>query len=213
MVARGWVGVGTVEGRLFDACRRNGLVNEDGEAKVRATLRSGIKAGIQNPHPDLRDRPNDKTGHSSDSRSPNQSSARTFDDPDWSILDDRRGELPEFPLPVFSEKIQELIRRTAEGAGVTPAHVAVPLIGIVSGLIGYSRRVKVTNAWLQPTTCWTAVIGYSGTGKTPGFNTVRKALKQLERDNLNKELERERKHETKKAAARVAQKIWNEQVE
>jgi hypothetical protein len=49
LVARGWIEVETVEARLFDACCCNGLVNEDGEAKVRATLRSGIKAGIQNP--------------------------------------------------------------------------------------------------------------------------------------------------------------------
>jgi len=211
MVARGWIGVDTVEGRLFDACRRNGLVNEDGEAKVRATLRSGIKAGMQNPHPDLRDRPNNKAGHSSDSSKPNQSSARTFDDPDWSILDDRRGELPEFPLPVFSEKIQELIRRTAKGAGVTPAHVAVPLIGIVSGLIGTGRRVKATSSWLQPLTCWTVVVGFSGTGKTPGLNVTRRALKEVER--LNKaDDERKRRHETKKAEAEAARKKWQNDV-
>ena len=28
-----------------------------------------------------------------------------WEDPDWSILADRRGTLPEFPLDVFSEKI------------------------------------------------------------------------------------------------------------
>jgi hypothetical protein len=210
MVARGWIGVDTVEGRLFDACRRNGLVNEDREAKVRATLRSGIKAGMQNPNPDLQERAKDRAAHSSEN--PKQPSDRTFDDPDWSILDDRRGKLPEFPLPVFSEKIQELIRRTAKGAGVTPAHIAVPLIGIVSGLIGTARRVKATSSWLQPLTCWTVVVGFSGTGKTPGLNVTRRVLKEVERLNKRADDERKRRHETKKAEAEAARKKWQNDV-
>ena len=163
---------------------------------------------MQNPHPDLQDRPNDKAGHSSNSSSPNQSSARTFDDPDWSILDDRRGKSPEFPLEVFSEKIQHLVRWTAKGAGVTPAHVAVPLIGIVSGLIGTGRRVKATSSWLQPLTCWTVVVGFSGTGKTPGLNVTRRVLKEIERLNKTADDERKRRHETKKAEAEAARKKW-----
>ena len=33
LIARGWIEVETVETRLLDACRRNGSVNEDGEAR------------------------------------------------------------------------------------------------------------------------------------------------------------------------------------
>jgi hypothetical protein len=206
LIARGWIGAGTVEGRLFDACCRNGLVNEDGEVKVRATLRSGIKAGMQNPHPDLQERPN--SAHLNGGQKP----SRAFDDPDWSILDDRRGELPELPLEVFSEKIQQLIRRTAKGAGVTSAHVAAPLIGIVSGLIGTARRVKATSSWLQPLTCWTVVVGFSGTGKTPGLNVTRRVLKEVERLNKAADDERKRRHETKKAEADAARKKWQTDV-
>jgi hypothetical protein len=210
LIARGWIGAETVEGQLFDACHHNGLVNDDGETKVRATLRSGIRAGMQNPHPDLQDQPNDKAAHFSDNLK--RSSARTFDDPDWSILDDRRGELPELPLEVFSETIQQLIRRTAKGAGVTPAHVAVPLIGIVSGLIGTARRVKATSSWLQPLTCWTVVVGFSGTGKTPGLNVTRRVLKEVEHLNKAADDERKRRHETKKAEADAARKKWQSDV-
>jgi hypothetical protein len=136
-----------------------------------------------------------------------------WDSPDWSILDERRGDLPAFPLHIFSDKMQALITRTSQGAGVTPAHVAVPLIGVVSGLIGCARRVKVSNSWMQATTCWTVVVGFSGTGKTPGFNVVRRVLKQIERDSQQKEKERERKHETKRVATKAALKIWNAKIE
>jgi Protein of unknown function (DUF3987) len=135
------------------------------------------------------------------------------DTPDWSILDDRRGELPEFPLDCLGERVRAWVERAARGAGVTVAHVAVPALGIASSLVGMSRRVKATTSWLEPVTCWTAVVGASGTGKTPGIETVKRALAQIERNNRNKVAELQRKHEAKAEAARAARARWKKQVE
>jgi len=110
--------------------------------------------------------------------------------PDWSILDDRRGELPDFPLECLGERVRAWVERAARGAGVTVAHVAVPALGIASSLVGMARRVKATSSWLEPVTCWTAVVGASGTGKTPGIDTVKRALAQIERNNRNKDSSR-----------------------
>jgi hypothetical protein len=136
-----------------------------------------------------------------------------WDDPDCSLLDTQRGSLPEFPLEVFSPKLQEVIRRTSRGAGVTPAHVAVPLLGISSGLIGYSRRLRATASWVQPATCWTALVGYSGTGKTPGHSVTRRAAKEVEQLRRKDEEKRKRDHETKKLAAKAAYDDWKQKVQ
>src|SRR5262249_10985700 len=56
----------------------------------------------------------------------------SWEAPDLSILDDRRGELPEFPLNIFSPEWRETISRIAHGAGVTVTHVAVPLLATAS---------------------------------------------------------------------------------
>jgi Protein of unknown function (DUF3631)/Bifunctional DNA primase/polymerase, N-terminal len=56
MVAKGWVGESTVIGRLFDACVANGLVKDTGAKAVNATIQSGLKAGLAQPHADLPDR-------------------------------------------------------------------------------------------------------------------------------------------------------------
>jgi hypothetical protein len=135
-----------------------------------------------------------------------------WDDPDWSLLDTQRGSLPDFPLEVLSPNLQEVIRRTSTGAGVTPAHVAVPLFGISSGLIGYSRRVNATASWIQPATCWTALVGYSGTGKTPAHNVTRRAAKLVEQLRKKDEEKRKRDHETKKQAAKAARDTWEKEV-
>lgn len=135
-----------------------------------------------------------------------------WDDPDWSLLDTQRGCLPDFPLEVLSPQLQQVIERTSRGAGVTPAHVAVPLLGIGSGLIGYSRRIKATASWVQPATCWTALVGYSGTGKTPGHSVTRRAAKEVERLRKKDEADRKRDHETKEVAAKAAYDNWKRQV-
>jgi putative DNA primase/helicase len=56
MVARDWIGRATVEGRLFDGCKANGLFEDDGGHAVNSTIKSGIEAGLKSPHDDLPDR-------------------------------------------------------------------------------------------------------------------------------------------------------------
>jgi hypothetical protein len=147
--------------------------------------------------------------HSVENRPP----LNDWDAPDWSILDDRRGELPDFPLDCLGAPVREWVERAARGAGVTPAHVAVPTLGIASSLIGMARRVKATSSWIYPMTCWAAIVGESGTGKTPGIDTIKRAMDQVERNNRNRVAELRRQHETKAEAAKAARAQWKKQVE
>jgi hypothetical protein len=82
--------------------------------------------------------------------------------------------------------IHDWLLRSARGAGVTPAHVAVPLLGIASSLIGTARRVRACRPWSEPLTMWVAVIGFSGTGKTPGMDVTRRVLSLIERGRKQK---------------------------
>src|SRR5262245_38383042 len=77
----------------------------------------------------------------------------TWESPDWSILDDRRGDLPKFPADCLGKAFMT-VRRAAKGAGVTDAHVAVPMLGIASTLIGVARRIQASKSWLEPCTMW-----------------------------------------------------------
>jgi Protein of unknown function (DUF3987) len=139
-------------------------------------------------------------------------SLHTWESPDWSILDDRRGELPDFPLDCLGEPLQQWVERAATGAGVTAAHVAVPTLGIASSLIGMARRVRASSSWLEPMTCWVGIVGASGTGKTPGIDAVKRALAQIERDSLSKIADLRRKHETRVENAKAARAAWKDRV-
>jgi hypothetical protein len=160
-----------------------------------------------------REIPREQTKRADRAASDSAQARRDWSDPDWSILDDRRGDLPEFPIDALSEPIRIWVKRAALGAGVTVAHVAVPAIGIVSSLIGTARRIKATRSWLQCATCWTAVVGFSGTGKTPGIDTIKRPLSQIERERKNDIAELRRKHDAKAEQAKAARKRWQKQIE
>jgi Protein of unknown function (DUF3987) len=157
-----------------------------------------------------RQKDNSKTDQGVDNQNGREAHGRThsWDDPDWSILDDRRGDLPEFPADTLSTPWQEWVTRAAHGAGATLAHVAVPLLGIASSLIGTARRVMASRSWTQAMTIWTGVVGFSGTGKTPGIDATKRALSQIERDRSYKLAELQRAHEGRVEAAKAARAQW-----
>jgi hypothetical protein len=129
----------------------------------------------------------------------------TWESPDWSILDDRRGDLPKFPADCLGKAFMT-VRRAAKGAGVTDAHVAVPMLGIASGLIGVARRIRATTSWLEPCTMWCGIVGFSGTGKTPGLEVTKRALAAVEREKRDNLADLRRKHDSKVEAARAARR-------
>ena len=108
---------------------------------------------------------------------------------------------------------QRWVERAANGAGATPAHVAVPLLGIASSLIGTARRVMASRSWTQPMTNWAAIVGFSGTSKTPGIDATKRALSQIERDRRSKIDDLRCAHEGRVEAAKAARALWKKEVE
>ena len=129
-----------------------------------------------------------------------------------SILDNRRGELPDLPIEVFPQSMHRWMLDAARGAGVTVGHIALPLIGIASGLIGVARRVQATRSWQQPMTCWTCLVGVSGSGKTPSLDVVKRALSVVERSRQQENTARQLAHETRVERAKAALKKWKDDV-
>src|SRR5262245_42286789 len=140
----------------------------------------------------------------------NTSSAHSWNDPDMSILDDRRGDLPSFPIDIFAPPIREWLERAAHGAGVFPDHVAVPMLGVVASLIGTARRVRASRSWSEPITLWTALVAASGDRKTPGLNVTRRALDLIETDQVAAIAAARLVHETRVQRAKEAAKKWKE---
>ena len=136
-----------------------------------------------------------------------------WDNPDFSIIEDRRGELPELKLdaPCLST-IREWVEPAARSAGTRLDHVFLPLIGIASGLVGMARRVRASSTFIQPMTCWSADIALSGGGKTPGLIPIMRPLNMLQREAQPRIAEMEREHKAKADEARIKWENWKAEV-
>jgi hypothetical protein len=91
--------------------------------------------------------------------------------------------------------------------------VALPLIGIASGLIGQSRRVNAAPGYAEPMTCWAALVGDSGIGKTPGIDQTRRPLSDIEFDREHDITRLRREHEEKVQRAKAARAKWKKEVD
>jgi hypothetical protein len=149
-----------------------------------------------------------RQGHQSSS-----TASHDWDDPDWSILDDRRGWLPDFPVDIFAPALGEWLQRAAHGAGVRPEHVAVPLLGVASSLIGTARRVCASRSWSEPMTLWACVVADSGDRKTPGLRVVTRALDMIETNNAPGNRTKRLAHETKVQSAKESKERWKKERE
>lgn len=132
----------------------------------------------------------------------------SWDDPDSSILEDRRGDLPVFPMYCLSEGWQVWAGETAHATGTTAAHVVVPLITIASGIIGVARQVQASRSWKQPMSLWGGIVGLSGSGKTPGLSAITRALAVTDDARRMKLAEAKRAHDEKRDIAATALKAW-----
>jgi hypothetical protein len=110
LIARGWIGAATVEGRLHDAAAACGLLADDGERAARSTVKSGIEAGLKERHADLPNRewnsaetpPEDKTAK----QDPSAWQHGTFSAIDLQTMD----------FPPFAWIVQDVL--PAEGAAL-----------------------------------------------------------------------------------------------
>jgi Bifunctional DNA primase/polymerase, N-terminal/AAA domain len=86
MIGAGFIDEPTVRAGLWQSCVENGLVQDTGRDAVLATLDSGLKAGVANPHPPLSDRKN------STAASPEEIVIETL--PPMTLLEWRDRDLP-----------------------------------------------------------------------------------------------------------------------
>jgi hypothetical protein len=96
MIARDWIERSTVESALEDACKRNGLLSEDGRRSVLATIKSGIGDGMGVPIGDLTDRERPAAA-------PQPDYGVRFE-PDGTMIDAETGEVLEGLPPGFIEE-------------------------------------------------------------------------------------------------------------
>ena len=84
------------------------------------------------------------------------------------------------PTDCFPSVLEDFIVHTSQTIGCDPSFVAMPVLSVVASLIGMTRELFFNSDYRVPSILWTAVIGESGTGKSPGFKAAMKPLFRLQ---------------------------------
>jgi hypothetical protein len=85
-----------------------------------------------------------------------------------------------FPVDVMPEPARSFVETCATAIGCDPSYVAIPMLSMLAAAIGNTRRIQLKRGWTEPAIVWTAIVGESGTLKTPAYRLVLRPVHQLQ---------------------------------
>jgi len=89
-----------------------------------------------------------------------------------------------FPVEALPEPIRSFVAKGARAIGCDPSYVALPLLAALAAAIGNTRRIQLKRGWTEPAIVWAAIVGESGTLKTPAFKLVMQPIRDMQAHKL-----------------------------
>jgi len=86
-----------------------------------------------------------------------------------------------FPTDAFPQPLRWFVEEGADAIGCDPSYVALPLLSSLAAAIGNTRRIELKRGYVEPCIVWTAVVGESGTKKSPPLDLVLQAVRERQR--------------------------------
>jgi hypothetical protein len=90
------------------------------------------------------------------------------------------------------------VREGAAALRCDPTYFALPALTAAAAMIGNSRTILLKRGWTEPSVVWAAVIGDSGTLKSPALRTTMAPVFRLQRTLFREHKERVKEWKTKK---------------
>ena len=86
------------------------------------------------------------------------------------------GAVAPFPVQVFPDPVQRLMREAADSLFAPLDFVGVPVLAALSAAIGNSRHLRIKPGWIERPLIWTAIVGRPGDAKSPA---LREAIRPI----------------------------------
>ena len=113
---------------------------------------------------------------------------------DISVLEDKRGAVPPFPLDLLPQPWRDWVSDTAFSAGAPADYVAQAVLAALAGLSGAGVAVRITPVWSEPMVLWQAVVGEPSSGKSSALASMRRLLGLIEEERQANDDERREAH-------------------
>ena len=85
-----------------------------------------------------------------------------------------------FPVDVMPDPCRSFVAEGAKAIGCSDSYLALPLLPAMASLIGNTRWIQLKRGHTEPPIIWTAIIGESGTKKTPAIKAVLAPLEAMQ---------------------------------
>jgi len=100
-----------------------------------------------------------------------------------------------FPVSAFPRYCREIAESGAGAQGVDVAFWAVPMLAILAGCIGGSRRIRIKADWSEPAILWAVLVAPSGMGKSPGMKALLRPVRERDKLYYDQNREAAQRHE------------------
>ncbi len=113
-----------------------------------------------------------------------------------------------FPISALPKPVSGFVSQAAEAIGCDPSYIALPLLSTFASAIGNSRRIELKRGWSEPAIVWTAIVGDSGTLKTPAFKLAMQPVRDRQGKALKAHAEAMQEFELEQAEYERAYQQW-----
>jgi len=93
-------------------------------------------------------------------------------------------EFQPFPVDALPEPVRTFVVDGAQAIGCDPSYLGLPLLTALASAIGNTRRLELKRGWRVPPILWTAIVGESGTSKTPALQAALRPVYERQRKAL-----------------------------
>ncbi len=113
-----------------------------------------------------------------------------------------------FPVDALPKPIRGFVDAGARAIGCDPSYLALPLLAAIAAAIGNTRRLELKRGWSAPPILWGAIVGESGTAKTPAFKLVMRPVRERQRKALERHAEEIKQYEADLARWEKQMAAW-----
>lgn len=115
-----------------------------------------------------------------------------------------------FPVDALPEPVRGTVTVTALAIGCDPSFVALPLLSGLASAIGNTRRIQLKRAWTEPAVIWTAIVGESGTKKSPAMDVPLEPVRKRQSRAMADHKQRMIHYQVKLGRYKKKQELWEQ---
>lgn len=117
----------------------------------------------------------------------------------------------DFPVDALPEPVRSYVVEGAAAIGCDSSFVALPMLSGLAGAIGNTRRIVLKRGWAEPAILWTAIVGESGTQKSPAFRLALRAVRTRQHRLLKEHQQALKQWEADSQRYEIAFNEWKKQ--